>query len=122
MIAALTTHGPIAVEASDQMVRISHRAHAWALAHWLAAAALSLYAVAGLIVLSSRSYLTAAPATLSAWAVIIIGGLWTLNTAVVEATAVTDAAVSGNSEMFAAGGRSPKARRTASRSSYWRWP
>jgi hypothetical protein len=102
MIAALALHGPIAAEPLDQMMRISNRALAWSVAHWLAAAALSFYAVAALIMLSSRSHLTERPSTLSAWAVIGVGALWTLNTAVSEATVITDAAVSGDSQMFAA--------------------
>lgn len=100
MASALAMHGPIAPEPLDQMTKISQHAMAWLVAHWLAAVALSFYAVAGIIMLGSRSRLTAQSWTLSAWAVIVVGALWTVDTAVVEATAVTDAAVSGRSETF----------------------
>lgn len=102
MTATLVLHGPIAPELADQMVRISDHPGSWALAHWLAAAGLSLFAVAGLIVLTSRSSLTDGPWRMSAWAVLLVGGLWTLNTAVAEATVVTDAAVAGRSGEFEA--------------------
>lgn len=102
MIAALLLHGPIATEPADQMARISNHASVWSLAHWMAAAALSLYAVAGLIVLTFRSSLTRGAGALSAWAVLLVGSLWTLNTAVAEATVVTDAAIAGSMETFVA--------------------
>lgn len=100
MAAALVVHGPIAAELSDQMTRISDRPGPWSLAHWLAAAGLSFFAITGLIVLTSRSGLTDGPWRMSAWAVLLVGGLWTLNTAVAEATVVTEAAVAGNSALF----------------------
>lgn len=102
MIAVLVLHGPIASDLADQMARIGNRPMAWCVAHWFAAAALSSYAVTALVIFTSRSKLTASAWSLSAWAVVLVGALWTLNTAVAEATVVTDAAVSGRSEMFAA--------------------
>ncbi len=102
MIAALGLHGPIAPELADQMTRIAARPVAWAVAHWIAAAALSLYAVAGLIVLTSGSRLTDDPRTLTAWAVVPVGALWTLATAVAEATAITNAAIAGSTAQFEA--------------------
>lgn len=102
MIVAIAAHGPIAPELSDQMVRIAGRPTAWAVAHWIAAAGLSAFAVAGLIVLTSGSRLTEGWATLSAWAVLPIGALWTMTTAVAEATVVTNAAISGNAQVFEA--------------------
>lgn len=102
MIITLVIHGPMAPEVSDQMTRISDHAAAWTLAHWTAAASLSFFAVAGLIILTSRSSLTDGPWRMSAWAVLLIGGLWTLNAAVVEATVMRNAAVSGSTEMFEA--------------------
>lgn len=102
MIATLVLHGPIAPDLNEQMTRIANRPAVWAVAHWIAAAGLSTYAVAGLIVLTSESRLTEGWWTTTAWAFLPITALWTLTTAVAEATAVTDAVNSGNAEMFAA--------------------
>ena len=102
MIATLVLHGPIAPDLDDQMMRIAGKPTVWAVAHWIAAAGLSIYAVAGLLVLTSESRLTAGWWTTTAWAFVPVTALWTLTTAVAEATAVTDAVNSGNAEMFAA--------------------
>jgi len=102
MIATLVLHGPIAPDLNDQMARIANRPTVWAVAHWIAAAGLSIYAVAGLLVLTSESRLTEGWWTTTAWAFLPVTALWTLTTAVAEATAVTDAVKSGNAEMFAA--------------------
>jgi hypothetical protein len=100
MIAVFALHGPLAPDLGEQMTRISAAPNRWRVAHWLAASALSFYAMAGFLVLSARSRLTASGATLSAWAVVSIGALWTLTTALAEATAVTAAATSGRRETF----------------------
>jgi hypothetical protein len=84
------------------MTRIAQDAIRWAVIHWIAAAALSLYAVAGLVVLNSQSRLTDGLWTLTAWAVITIGASWTVTTAVAETTVVANAAASGSSETFMA--------------------
>lgn len=102
IILTLVLHGPIAPDLSDQMTRIAGHATRWAVSHWIAAAALSFYAVSGLIVLSSRSRLTDRWWTLSAWAVITVGGLWTVTTALAETTVVADAAAFGDTETFMA--------------------
>lgn len=102
MIATLSFHGPIAPDLDVQMSRIADAATKWAVVHWMAAAALSLFAVAGLLVLTSRSRLTAGLWTTTAWAVIPVGALWTMTTAVAETTVVADAAASGSRETFAA--------------------
>jgi hypothetical protein len=102
MIAVLGFHGPIAPDLNDQMQRIADGAVRWSIVHWIAAAALTLYAMTGLVVLSSESRLTEGWWTLTAWAVFVIGALWTLTTAVVEATVVADAAVSGTKQTFEA--------------------
>lgn len=102
MIATLVLHGPIAPDLDDQMMRIAAKPTVWVVAHWIAAAGLSIYAVAGLLVLTSESRLTAGWWTTTAWALLPVTALWTLTTAVAEATAVTDAVNSGNAEMFAA--------------------
>lgn len=102
MIAVLVFHGPIAPDLGDQMTRIADAALRWSVVHWIAAAALSLYAVAGLIMLTSRSRLTEGWWTMTAWAVISVGALWTITTAVAETTVVANAAVSGSNETFEA--------------------
>lgn len=68
----------------------------------MAAAALSLYAVTGLVVLSSGSRLTETWWTLTAWTIVPVGALWTLATAVAEATVVAGAAAMGATETFEA--------------------
>lgn len=102
MIAALAFHGPIAPDLGEQMSRIADAAVPWSVVHWIAAGALSMYAVAGLLVLTARSRLTEGAWTMSAWAVLSVGALWTMTTAIAETTAVTHAAVTGNYEMFEA--------------------
>jgi hypothetical protein len=102
LIAALLVHGPLAPDLSDQMKRIADGATAWTVIHWVSATSLSLFAVTGLIVLTSGSRLAGAWWTMTAWAVLTVSALWTMTTAVVEATAVTNAAVAGAKEMFEA--------------------
>ena len=102
MIAALVLHGPIAPDRNDQMMRIANAPTVWSVAHWIAAAGLSLHAVAGLVVLTSESRLTEGWWTTTAWAVWPVCALWTLTTAVAEATVVSNAARSGNTQVFEA--------------------
>lgn len=102
LIAALVVHGPLAPDLSDQMKKIDDGAMAWSVIHWVSAASLSLYAVTGLIVLTSRSRLAGSWWTMTAWAVLTVSALWTMTTAVAEATVVTNAAVAGAKEMFEA--------------------
>ena len=100
MIVVLVLHGPISPDLSAQMAKISDGVMRWSVAHWMAAAGLSLHAVAGLVILTSQSRLTDGWWTTTAWAVVPIAALWTLTTAVAEATVVSDAARSGNKEVF----------------------
>lgn len=102
MIGVFASHGPIAPDLQGQMTRIADAAGRWAVVHWVAAAALSLYAISALIILTSRSELTDGWWRLTAWAVICVGSLWTVTTAVVETTVIADAAVSGSDETFTA--------------------
>jgi hypothetical protein len=102
LIAALVFHGPLAADLSDQMKRIADRATGWSMIHWVSAASLSLFAVTGLVVLTSGSRLVGGWWTMTAWAVLTVSALWTMTTAVAEATVVTNAAVSGAKEMFEA--------------------
>jgi hypothetical protein len=84
------------------MKKIADGAMAWSVIHWVSAASLSLYAVTGLVVLTSGSRLAGGWWTMTAWAVLTVSALWTMTTAVAEATVVTNAAVSGAKEMFEA--------------------
>lgn len=102
IIATLVLHGPIDPDLRVQMTKVADGSTVWLMAHWIAAAAFSLYAVAGLIVLTSGSRLTEGWWTTTAWAVLPVAALWTLTTAVAEATVVTSAAVAGNFEVFEA--------------------
>lgn len=102
MIAVLGLHGPIPPDLHDRMAMVAGAGAHWSVVHWMAAAALSLFAVSGLILLTSRSRLTDGGWTLTAWAVVCVGGLWTMTTAVAETTVVTAAALAGNEETFAA--------------------
>lgn len=102
MIGVFAAHGPIAPDLQDQMTRIADAAARWAVVHWVAAAALSLYAVSALIILTARSELTDGVWLLTAWAVICIGSLWTVTTAVAETTVIAESAVAGSDETFAA--------------------
>ena len=102
LVAALVLHGPLAPNLTDQMEKIADGAMAWAVIHWVSAAALSLYAVTGLVVLTSGSRLVGGWWTMTAWAVLTVSALWTMTTAVAEATVVTNAAVAGANEMFEA--------------------
>ena len=96
----LAFHGPLEPELGDQMKLIAEGATRWAVVHWIAAAALSLFAVAGLLVLVAGSRLTGNGWTMFAWAVIPVSALWTVTTAVAEVTVVAEAAVTGNRAMF----------------------
>jgi len=100
LVVALIVHGPLAPDISDQMKRVADGAMRWSMIHWASAASLSLYAVTGLVVLTSGSRLAGGWWTMTAWAVLTVSALWTMTTAVAEATAVTNAAISGTKKMF----------------------
>ncbi len=102
LAATLILHGPIDPDLGQQMKFIAENALRWEIAHWAAAAGLSLFAVSGLIVLTAGSRLTEGASAISAWAVLIVGALWTMTTAVAEATVVTNAAIAGNGARFEA--------------------
>ena len=74
----------------------------WAAVHWTAAAAFSCFAVAAVLVLVSRSRLTSTGKTMSAWAVVLVGALWTLTTAITEVTVIADLAASRDLAKFKA--------------------
>jgi hypothetical protein len=98
----LIGHGPIHPDMGRQMEVIADGALRWAIVHWVAAASLSFFAITGLIVLTARSHLTQEWWTLSAWGVVTLGALWTMTTAVAEATVVADAAAAGDTGRYEA--------------------
>lgn len=100
MVVVFAFHGPIAPDPNEQMDRIAEGAMRWYVVHWIAAVALSLYAVSALVVLNAGSRLTRGWWTLTAWAALPVAALWTVTTAVAEATVVADAARSGATETF----------------------
>jgi hypothetical protein len=102
IIATLALHCPIAPDLGVQMNRVASRSTVWSVSHWIAAAAFSSYAMAGLVILTSGSRLTDDWWTNTAWAAMPVTALWTLTTAVAEATVVTNAAIAGNTEVFEA--------------------
>jgi hypothetical protein len=97
---ALVFHGPIAPDHGVQMQSIADGSLRWAVVHWAAAAALSFFAIASLVALTAGSRLTKDWSTLSAWALLPVGALWTVTTAVAEATVIFDAAVTGNRAVY----------------------
>lgn len=80
----LVFHGPLAANLDAQMRIIAAASVRWAVVHWVAAVALSLFAVGALVVLAAASRLTQDWWTRSAWAVLPVGALWTVTTAVAE--------------------------------------
>jgi hypothetical protein len=98
----LIGHGPIHPDPAQQMQVIANGVTLWVVVHWAAAAALSLFVVASLIVLTAGSRLTERWWTLSAWAVVPVGALWTMTTAVAEATTVANAVAANDMARFMA--------------------
>lgn len=96
----LAFHGPLHPDLEVQMMHIAESASRWAAVHWTAAAAFSCFAIAAVLVLVSRSRLTSTGRTMSAWAVVLVGALWTLTTAVTEVTVIADLAASRDLAQF----------------------
>jgi hypothetical protein len=97
---ALVFHGPIAPDHDVQMQRIADGSLRWAIVHWAAAGALSCFAIASFIALTAGSRLTQAWWTLSAWALLPVGAVWTVTAAVAEATVIYDAAITGSRAVY----------------------
>lgn len=102
LVLVLLFHGAPSPDIATQMQYIANEPSRWAVVHWGAALSLSLFAVAGLIVLTAGSLLTQDWRTISAWAVLVLGAIWTMGTAMTEATVVAGAAAVGNREVFEA--------------------
>lgn len=101
-VASLAFHPPPSPDPGEFMATIANGPIRWAAAHWMAAMALSAFALVGLIVLTGGSRLTQNGWTVSAWAVLVVGALWVTTTAVAEATVITVAAVAGDRATFEA--------------------
>ena len=99
---ALSFHGPLHPDLEVQMTHIGASASRWAAVHWTAAAAFSCFAIAAVLVLVSGTRMTRTGQTISAWAVVLVGALWTLTTAVTEVTVIADLAASGDLAQFKA--------------------
>lgn len=100
LVLALGLHGPLHPDLEVQMTRIGEAASRWAAVHWISAAAFSCFAIAALLVQVSHSRLTSTGKTMSAWAVVLVGALWTLMTAVIEVTVIADLGASGDLAQF----------------------
>lgn len=99
---SLAIHPPPSPVLSEFMTIIADAGTTWVVAHWLAAVGLSFFVVASLLVLTAGSRLTASSWTFSAWALLPVGAMWVMTTAVAEATVIADAAATGNVVTFEA--------------------
>ena len=102
LVVALGVHGPLHPDLEVQMMHIGESPSRWAAVHWIASAAFSCFAIAAVLVLVSRSRLTSTGKTMSAWAVVLVGAIWTLTTAVTEVTVIADLAASRDLAHFKA--------------------
>ena len=100
LVLTLIFHGPLHPDVEAQMARIAESASRWAVIHWTAAASLSCFAIASVLLLVHDCRLTSTGTLSSAWAVVLVGALWTLTTAVGEATAIAGLAASGDLPQF----------------------
>ena len=100
LVLTLTLHGPLHPDLEAQMARIAQSASRWAVAHWIAAASLSCFMIASLLLLVRDSRLTSTGTLISAWAAVLVGALWTLTTALTEATTIVGLAASGDLPRF----------------------
>lgn len=99
-IVSLLLHAQPSPDPNEFMANIAAAPTQWMVAHWLAAISASLFVIAGLIILTTTSRLTHNWWTVTAWAVVIVGSLWIVSTALIEATVVTTAAVEGDTATF----------------------
>lgn len=100
LVVSLLLHAQPSPDPNEFMANIAATPTQWVIAHWLAAISSSLFVIAGLIILTTNSRLTHEWWTLTAWAVVIVGSLWIMSTALIEATVVTAAAVDGDTATF----------------------
>lgn len=101
-VGSLVLHPPPSPDLGEFMAVIADEPTQWVLAHWAAALALTLFAITGLIILTTESQLSQNGWTMTAWAVLVVGAIWVTTTAVAEATVITEAAVAGDAATFEA--------------------
>lgn len=99
-VVSLVIHPVPSPDPAVFMATIADDPTRWLIAHWSGAIALSLFVVAGLIVLTAGSRLTRTWWTVSAWALLVVGALWVTTASLTEATAITEAATAGNTPTF----------------------
>ncbi len=100
LVVGFVLHPPPAPNPAEFMATIAENPTRWVAAHGLTAISLSVFVIAGLIMLTSGSRFTQHWWTVSAWAVLIVSALWTTTAAVVEATAITQAAIADDVATF----------------------
>jgi hypothetical protein len=100
LAASLAFHGPPHPDIAIQMHHVAESPAQWAVVHWGAALSLSLFAIVGIVMLTAGSRLTQSVPTIIAWAVLLVGALWTKVTAVAEATVLASAAATGDQATF----------------------
>lgn len=99
-VVSLALHPPPSPDLAEFMTTIANSPTRWVVVHWLAALALTGFAITGLLVLTARSPITRHRVGASGWALLIVGAIWVSTTAVAEATVITAVAVAGDSAMF----------------------
>lgn len=102
IVVSLLLHPPPSPDPAAFMAAIADAPTTWVAAHWAATLALTGFAMTGLIVLSTGSWLARDWWTVSAWAVLVVGAIGVTITAVAEATVITAAAVAGDTATFEA--------------------
>lgn len=102
LVGSLLFHPPPPPDLGEFMATIAADSTRWVAVHWAAAMALTLFVLAGLIVLTAGSRLTRHWWTVTAWATLVVGALWVTVTAVAEATVIAAAAVAGDAGTFEA--------------------
>ncbi|MDX1601316.1 MAG: hypothetical protein R3191_07380 [Anaerolineales bacterium] len=99
-LVGLALHPQPAPDVNGQIAKLSSKASLWTAVHWAIAAGVSLMTAAGLVILQARSRLTRHWWTLTTWSLALIATLAMSLNAVVEATAVKQAALAGSVPQF----------------------
>lgn len=102
LVVGFVLHPPPSPDPAEFMATIAEDPTRWVAAHAVTAIALSIVAIAGLILLTTGSRLTQHWWTITAWAVLIVGSLWVTTAGAVEATTITQAAIAGDTATFEA--------------------
>lgn len=100
LVVGFVLHPPPSPDSGEFMATIAEEPTRWMAAHAATAVALSVFVIAGLIVLTAGSRLTQNWWTITAWAVMIVSALWVTTAAVVEATVITQTALATDTATF----------------------